>query len=239
MGRHGTIANRKSAQDSKRAAMFTKYSRQIIVAAKDGGDPEFNPSLRVAIDKAKGIGMPNDNINRAIKKGTGELSGETFEELQFEGYGPSGVAIIVQALTDNRNRTAAFVRSIFDKNGGSLGTPGCVAYMFSRKGVIIIDSDGLDEDEVMMVVLDAGAEDMIVNADNFEIITDPNAFNDVHKSVKDAGYNIVEAEIEQVPATTTDVTDEDTIKSLNKIINSLEDNDDVQQVYYNCDLPED
>lgn len=238
MGRHGTIANRKSAQDSKRAAMFTKYSRQIIVAAKDGGDPDFNPSLRVAIEKAKGIGMPNDNINRAIKKGTGELGGETFEELQFEGYGPSGVAIIVEALTDNRNRTAAFVRSIFDKNGGSLGTPGCVSYMFSRKGVIIIDSDGLDEDEVMMAALDAGAEDMAVNSDNFEITTDPGAFNDVHKALSDAGYEIVEADIEQIPSMEANVSDPEAIKSLNKIINSLEDNDDVQQVYYNCDLPE-
>ena len=238
MGRHGTIANRKSAQDSKRAAMFTKYSRQIIVAAKDGGDPDFNPSLRVAIEKAKGIGMPNDNINRAIKKGTGELGGETFEELQFEGYGPSGVAIIVEALTDNRNRTAAFVRSIFDKNGGSLGTPGCVSYMFSRKGVIIIDSEGLDEEEVMMTALDAGAEDMAVNSDNFEITTDPGAFNDVHKALSDAGYEIVEADIEQIPSMEANVSDAEAIKSLNKIINSLEDNDDVQQVYYNCDLPE-
>lgn len=238
LGRHGTIANRKSAQDSKRAAMFTKYSRQIIVAAKDGGDPDFNPSLRVAIEKAKGIGMPNDNINRAIKKGTGELGGETFEELQFEGYGPSGVAIIVEALTDNRNRTAAFVRSIFDKNGGSLGTPGCVSYMFSRKGVIIIDSEGLDEEEVMMAALEAGAEDMAVNEDNFEITTDPNAFNDVHKAISEAGYEIVEADIEQIPSMEANVTDPEAIKSLNKIINSLEDNDDVQQVYYNCDLPE-
>ena len=238
MGRHGTIANRKSAQDSKRAAMFTKYSRQIIVAAKDGGDPDFNPSLRVAIDKAKGIGMPNDNINRAIKKGTGELGGETFEQLQFEGYGPSGVAVIVEALTDNRNRTAAFVRSVFDKNGGSLGTPGCVSYMFSRKGVIIVDSEGLDEDEVMMTVLDAGADDMVVNEDNFEILTDPAAFNDVHQAVKEAGLDIVEAEIEQIPAMEANVSDPAAIKSLNKLINSLEDNDDVQKVYYNCDLPE-
>lgn len=238
MGRHGTIANRKSAQDSKRAAMFTKYSRQIIVAAKDGGDPDFNPSLRVAIEKAKGIGMPNDNINRAIKKGTGELGGETFEKKQYEGYGPSGVAIIVEALTDNINRTAAFVRSIFDKNGGSLGTPGCVSYMFSRKGVIIIDSEGLDEEEVMMAALEAGAEDMAVNEDNFEITTDPNAFNDVHKAISEAGYEIVEADIEQIPSMEANVTDPEAIKSLNKIINSLEDNDDVQQVYYNCDLPE-
>ena len=139
MGRHGTIAGRKSAQDSKRAAIFTKYSRQIIVAAKEGGDPEFNSALRVAIERAKSIGMPNANIDRAIKKGTGELGGESFEVLTFEGYGPSGVAIIVNALTDNKNRTASFVRSTFDKNGGNLGTPGCVSYMFSRKGVIIIE----------------------------------------------------------------------------------------------------
>ena len=236
MGRHGTIANRKSAQDSKRAAMFTKYSRQIIVAAKGGGDPEFNPSLRVAIDKAKAIGMPNDNINRAIKKGTGELGGESYEELQFEGYGPSGVAVIVEALTDNKNRTAAFVRSVFDKSGGNLGTPGCVSYMFSRKGVVIIDSEGLDEDEVMMVALDAGADDMIVNEDNFEIRTEPSVFNDVHQAIKDAGYEIFEAEIEQIPSMEASVTDADAIKALTKLINSLEENDDVQKVYYNCEL---
>ena len=236
MGRHGTIANRKSAQDSKRAAMFTKYSRQIIVAAKGGGDPEFNPSLRVAIDKAKAIGMPNDNINRAIKKGTGELGGESYDELQFEGYGPSGVAVIVEALTDNKNRTAAFVRSVFDKSGGNLGTPGCVSYMFSRKGVIIIDSEGLDEDEVMMTALDAGAEDMIVNDDHFEIRTEPAAFNEVHQAIKDAGYEIFEAEIEQIPSMEAKVEGEDTIKALTKLINSLEDNDDVQKVYFNCEL---
>ena len=207
MGRHGTIANRKSAQDSKRSAMFTKYSRQIIVAAKGGGDPEFNPSLRVAIDKAKAIGMPNDNINRAIKKGTGELGGESYEELQFEGYGPNGVAVIVEALTDNKNRTAAFVRS-----------------------------EGLDEDEVMMVALDSGADDMIVNEDNFEIRTEPTAFNDVHQAIKDAGYEIFEAEIEQIPSMEASVSDEAAIKALTKLITSLEDNDDVQKVYYNCDL---
>lgn len=236
MGRHGTIANRKSAQDSKRSAMFTKYSRQIIVAAKAGGDPDFNPSLRVAIDKAKAIGMPNDNINRAIKKGTGELGGEQYEELQFEGYGPSGVAIIVEALTDNKNRTASFVRSVFDKNGGNLGTPGCVSYMFSRKGVVIVDSEDLDEDEVMMVALDAGADDMVVHEDNFEIMTDPAAFNDVHQAIKEAGYEIFEAEIEQIPSMEANVTDESAIKSLTKLITSLEDNDDVQKVYFNCDL---
>ena len=155
MGRHGTIAGRKAAQDSKRSAMFTKYARQIIVAAKAGGDPEYNATLRVAIAKAKGIGMPNDNIKKAIKKGTGELEGESYSELSFEGYGVGGVAVIVEALTDNTNRTTASVRSTFDKHGGNLGTPGCVSYMFNRKGVLVIEkTDELDEDELMMMALD-------------------------------------------------------------------------------------
>ena len=236
MGRHGTIANRKSAQDSKRSAIFTKYSRQIIVAAKDGGDPEFNSSLRVAIERAKSIGMPNANIERAVKKGSGELGGESFEELTFEGYGPSGVAIIVNALTDNKNRTASFVRSTFDKNSGNLGTPGCVSYLFQRKGVILIErKDGIDEDAVMMDALEAGAEDVITNDDNFEIRTEPSLFNDVHKAISDAGYEIVEAEIEHIPSMEATVSEND-IKSLKKLIDTLEDNDDVQNVYYNCEL---
>lgn len=236
LGRHGTIAGRKSAQDAKRAAMFTKYARQIIVAAKDGGDPEFNPSLRVAIEKAKGIGMPNDNINRAIKKGTGELGGESYEELTFEGYGSSGVAVIVEALTDNRNRTAAFARSIFDKCGGNLGTPGCVSYMFDRKGVIVIEkTDEHDDDDVMMEALDAGAEDVIVNDDNYEIRTEPNDFVDVLGVIREAGYEIVVSEIEMVPSMEATV-DPDAVKNLTKLITTLEDNDDVQNVYYNCDL---
>lgn len=239
MGRHGTIAGRKSAQDARRAAMFTKYTRQIIVAAKAGGDPDFNPSLRVAIDKAKAIGMPNDNINRAIKKGTGELEGESYEELSFEGYGPSGVAIIVEALTDNKNRTASFVRSTFDKNGGNLGTPGCVSYMFARKGVIILEKgDGLDEDTVMMEALDAGAEDMIVNDDNFEIRTEPADYETVLEAIKSAGYEVAESDLEFIPSMEATVTDPSAIKSLTKLINNLEDNDDVQRVHYNCDLPE-
>ena len=238
LGRHGTIAGRKSAQDAKRAAMFTKYARQIIVAAKDGGDPEFNPSLRVAIEKAKGIGMPNDNINRAIKKGTGELGGESYEELTFEGYGPSGVAVIVEALTDNRNRTAAFARSIFDKCGGNLGTPGCVSYMFDRKGVIVIEkTDEHDDDDVMMEALDAGAEDVIVNDDNYEIRTEPNDFVDVLGVIREAGYEIVVSEIEMVPSMEATV-DPDAVKNLTKLITTLEDNDDVQNVYHNWDMPE-
>ena len=151
-------------------------------------------------------------------------------------YDPSGVAEIVEQLTENKNRTSSFVRSVFDKNGGNLGTPGCVSYMFSRKGVVIIDSEDLDEDEVMMVALDAGADDMVVNEDNFEILTDPAAFNDVHQAIKEAGYEIFEAEIEQIPSMEASVSDESAIKSLTKRITSLEDNDDVQKVYFNCDL---
>lgn len=236
MGRHGTIAGRKSAQDARRAAMFTKYTRQIIVAAKDGGDPEFNASLRSAIDKAKAIGMPNDNINRAIKKGTGELAGESYEELTFEGYGPSGVAIIAIALTDNKNRTAAFVRSIFDKNGGNLGTPGCVSYMFARKGVIIIPfDDNINDDDLLMDALDAGAEDMIVNEDNYEIRTEPSDLHEVLEKIK-IKYTVMDSEIEHIPSVKAQVEDENSIKSLQKLIDSLEDNDDVQQVYFNFDL---
>ena len=201
MGRHGTIAGRKAAQDSKRAALFTKYAKAITVAAKDGGDPDYNSGLRTAIEKAKGIGMPNDNITRAIKKGTGELGGASYEELSFEGYGAGGVAMIVECLTDNTNRTTAAVRSMFDKHGGNLGTPGCVSYMFSRKGIIIIEkTDDIDEDTLMEAALEAGADDMIVNEDSFEIQTDPSAYNDVDKALRGAGYELVESDIEQVPS---------------------------------------
>ena len=235
MGRHGTIAGRKAAQDSKRAALFTKYARAIMVAAKAGGDPEYNPTLRVAIEKAKGIGMPNDNINRAVKKGTGELAGETYEELSFEGYGPGGVAVIVDALTDNKNRTTAAVRSTFDKHGGNLGTPGCVSYMFARKGVIIIEIDGsIDEDAMLEAALEAGADDMTASEDSFEIITDPAVYTDVHKALTDAGYELVESDIEYVPSMESAPTNPSDIKSLRKMIEVLEDNDDVQKVHTNC-----
>ncbi|MCQ2545949.1 MAG: YebC/PmpR family DNA-binding transcriptional regulator [Clostridia bacterium] len=237
MGRHGTIAGRKAAQDSKRSAMFTKYARQIIVAAKAGGDPEYNATLRVAIAKAKGIGMPNDNIKKAIKKGTGELEGETYSELSFEGYGIGGVAVIVEALTDNTNRTTAAVRSTFDKHGGNLGTPGCVSYMFNRKGVLILEkTDEIDEDELMMTALDAGADDMEVNEDSFVIYTEPGAFNDVHGALTDAGYEFVESEVEYVPSMEAAPKDENDLKKLKKMIDILEDNDDVQKVHHNCSV---
>lgn len=234
MGRHGTIAGRKAAQDSKRAALFTKYAKAITVAAKDGGDPEYNAGLRVAIEKAKGISMPNDNIQRAIKKGTGELEGVSYEELSFEGYGAGGVAVIVDCLTDNTNRTTSAVRSTFDKHGGNLGTPGCVSYMFSRKGVLIIEkTDSIDEDLLMETALEAGADDMISNDDSFEIQTEPSAYADVHEALTKAGYELIESDIEYVPSMES-TPDEHAAKKLRKMIDILEENDDVQKVHTNC-----
>ena len=237
MGRHGTIAGRKAAQDSKRAAMFTKYARAITVAAKAGGDPEYNATLRRAIEKEKAISMPNDNITRAIKKGTGELAGESYEELSFEGYGVGGVAVIVEALTDNSNRTTSAVRSTFDKYGGNLGTPGCVSYMFSRKGIILIEkTDSIDEDALLEAALEAGADDMVTHDDSYEIITDPSAYTDVHHALLDAGYEIAESDVEYVPSMEAAPSDPHDIAKLRKMIELLEDNDDVQKVYTNCSI---
>ena len=234
MGRHGTIAGRKAAQDSKRAALFTKYAKAITVAAKDGGDPEYNSGLRLAIEKAKGISMPNDNIQRAIKKGTGELGGASYEEQTFEGYGAGGVAIIVDCLTDNTNRTTAFVRSTFDKHGGNLGTPGCVSYMFSRKGVISIEkTDELDEEALMEIALEAGADDIATNDDSYDIITEPSTFAEVHSQVVSAGYEPFEADIEYLPSMESSPGEFD-IPKLRKMIDILEDNDDIQKVHTNC-----
>lgn len=234
MGRHGTIAGRKEKQDSKRSAMFTKVARAITVAAKNGGDPDYNAELKQAIDKGKAINMPNENLTRAIKKGTGEIEGVTYEEMSFEGYGASGVAVIVDVLTDNKNRTTSAVKSTFDKFGGNLGTPGCVSYMFSKKGMIIIEkTDKVIEDTLMEVALDAGMEDMIVYEDRYEILTAPEDFSEVTNQLQKAGYEFVEADIEYLPS--MEVTpDSQDITKLTKMIDILEDNDDVQKVYHNC-----
>ena len=236
MGRHGTIAGRKAAQDSKRSAIFTKYSRAITVAAKNGGDPEYNFALKHAIDMARSINMPNDNINKAVKRGTGELEGVSYETGSFEGYGASGVAVIVDVLTDNKNRTTSFVKSAFDKYGGNLGTPGCVSYMFSRHGLIIIEkTDDTDEDMIMETALEAGMEDMKTHEDSFEIITDPDDFPKVKQALQDAGYEFVEADIEYLPSTEATPPEED-LGKLKKMIEVLENNDDVQKVYHNCSI---
>ena len=234
MGRHGTIAGRKAAQDSKRAAMFTKYAKAITVAAKDGGDPDYNAGLRVAIEKAKAISMPNDNIQRAIKKGTGELGGASYEELTFEGYGPGGVAFIVNCLTDNTNRTTSSVRAAFDKQGGNLGTPGCVSYMFSRKGMFIIEkTDEIDEDSLLEVALEAGADDMVTEEDSFTIYSDPSVYTDVHQALTEAGYELVESDVEFIPSMESNPSDVD-LPKLKKLVDVLEDNEDVQKVQTNC-----
>lgn len=237
MGRHGTIAGRKEKQDSKRSAMFTKVARAITMAAKNGGDPDYNAELKQAIDKGKAINMPNDNISRAVKKGTGEIEGVTYEEMSFEGYGASGVAVIVDVLTDNKNRTTSAVKSTFDKFGGNLGTPGCVSYMFSKKGVFIIEkTDKIVEDDLMEVALDAGMEDMIVYEDSYEILTSTEVFREVSDQLRKAGYEFVEADIEYLPS--MEVTpDQQDITKLTKMIDILEENDDVQKVYHNCAIP--
>ena len=235
MGRHGTIAGRKEKQDSKRAAVFTKYARAITVAAKNGGDPEYNVALKHAIDKAKGINMPNDNIKRAIKKGTGELAGETYETGRFEGYGAAGVAVIVDVLTDNKNRTTAAMKHAFDKFGGNLGAPGCVSYMFEQKGVMIIEkTDAVDEDALMEAALEAGMDDMVTYDDCFEILTAPADFAEVSEALKAEGYEFVEADIDYLPSMEATPTEAHDIKNLKKMIDMLEDNDDVQKVYHNC-----
>lgn len=235
MGRHGTIAGRKEKQDSKRAAMFTKYARAITVAARSGGgDPEYNIALKHAIDRAKSINMPNDNINRAVKKGTGDSGGANYEAGTFEGYGPSGVAVIVEVLTDNHNRTTSAIKHAFDKNGGNLGTMGCVAYMFSRKGYILIEkTEDVDEEILMEVALDNGMEDMQVSDDSIEIYTGTEEFASVLEAIKSAGYDVVDADIEYLPSMEATPKEEDLTK-LRKMIEMLEDNDDVQKVYHNC-----
>lgn len=235
MGRHGTIAGRKAAQDSKRAASFTKYARLITVAAKAGGDPDYNPSLRTAIDKAKAAGLPNDNITRAINKGVGGLEGENYEELTFEGYGAGGVAIIVETLTDNKNRTTSNVKHAFDKFGGNLGTHGCVSYMFNRMGVFIFDREtDVTEDELMEVALDAGVEDVVEYDDSFEVLCAPEAFNDVASAFKKAGLEPVEADVSNLPSIETIPSDSSALDNLKKMIEILEDDDDVQKVFTNC-----
>lgn len=236
MGRIGNIVNRKNKQDSKRAKIFTKYARSITVAAKDGGgDPEYNAALKTAIEKAKTMNMPNDNIDRAIKKGAGGGDSENYEHITYEGYGPGGVAVIVNALTDNKNRTAGNVRFYFDKHGGNMGTAGCVSFMFDRKGIIFISNEGAVEEDVLMeLALESGAEDFIVDEDGFEIITDPDTFEDVKAAIEDAKYEIISAEVTMIPQTYTKL-DENLEKSMEKLIDMLEDDDDVQDIYTNLE----
>ena len=230
------IKHKKEKSDAKKGKIFTKLGREITVIVKSGGpDPESNSKLRDAIAKAKANNMPNDNIERCIKKASGEMGGDNYENITYEGYGPSGVAVIVETLTDNRNRTAGDLRHYFDKYGGNLGQNGCVSFMFDRKGVIIIDNseNALDEDAVMMDALDSGAEDFSANEDCFEILTAPENFSEVRDALEKSGYSFASAEIEMIPQTTVTLTDEKDLQMMNKLIDMLEDNDDVQSVWHN------
>ncbi len=234
------IKNKKGKEDAKRAKVFTKLGRYIMVAAKEGGsDPEYNPALKAAIDKAKAENMPNDNIDRAIKRGAGELGADNFEEIIYEGYGPSGIAVFATCLTDNRNRTASDVRHAFDKCGGNLGQSGSVTFMFDRKGLVAIErTDSIDEDELTMLAIDLGAEDFESEEEGFEIITSPEDFNAVKEGLKAEGYEFAMAEITFIPQSTVALTNEDDIKNMEKLIDMLEDNDDVQEVYHNWEIEE-
>lgn len=227
-----TIKRKKGANDAQRAKIFTKIAREIIVAVKAGGpDPDNNSRLKDAISKARSNNMPNDNINRTIKKAAGSADGDNYENIVYEGYGIGGVAVIVETLTDNRNRTAADVRHAFDKFGGNMGQNGCVSFMFDRKGVILIEkTDEIDEEELTMDALEAGADDFVAEDECYEILTDPAAFSEIREALE-AKYTIISAEISMVPQTTTELTDENQITMMNKMLDMLEDNDDVQQVW--------
>ncbi|MBO8155949.1 MAG: YebC/PmpR family DNA-binding transcriptional regulator [Bacillaceae bacterium] len=234
------IKRRKNAQDAKRGKIFMKLAKEIYVAAKQGGgDPDTNPSLRLAIDKAKSNNMPNDNIERAIKKATGNLEQIDYHEITYEGYGPGGIAVMVKALTDNKNRTASEVRHAFSKNGGNLGEDGCVSYMFNRKGYLVIDRNehDVDEDELMLEVIEAGAEELETDEDSFEIYTEPEHFQEVKDALEKRGYTFQTAEITMIPQTYTQAGEEE-VQKMMKLIDMLEDNDDVQDIYHNMEADE-
>ncbi|MBR7062158.1 MAG: YebC/PmpR family DNA-binding transcriptional regulator [Clostridia bacterium] len=229
------IKNKKGKTDAARGNLFTKIGKELQIAVKAGGpNPDANSKLKDVIAKAKAANMPNDNIMRSIKRASGEGANEIIEEITYEGYGPAGIAIIAECATDNRNRTAAEVRHIFDKFGGNMGTTGCVSFMFDQKGVIVIENDGdKDEDEVMMDALDAGAEDFVPDEDVFEITTAPADFSNVRDALEQKGYNFLEAEVRMVPQSYVKLTDPAQLEQIEKLLDGLDDNDDVMNVYHN------
>jgi YebC/PmpR family DNA-binding regulatory protein len=232
-----TIQHKKGAADAKRGKIFSKMSKELTVTARNGGgDPDKNPALRTLIQKAKDVNMPSDNIDRAIKKGTGELEGATYEEAVYEGYVAGGIAVVVKALTDNKNRAASEIRHIFNKNNTEFAQQGAVTRNFERKGQIFVDSSTVDEDQLMELVIDAGAEDMKRDGDQFEILTEPSSFTDVVDALKEAGIATVSSEVSLVPYTYVNVTDKSTASSVMKFVYELEDNEDVQNVYTNMNV---
>ncbi len=231
------IKHKKAAQDAKRGQIFTKLARQLTVAAKEGGaDPESNFKLRLAVDNARAVNMPNDNIERAIGKGIGGLDGDNYEEIIYEGYGPYGVAILIEVLTDNRNRTVSELRHGFSKNGGNLGESGCVAWMFEKKGLLVIDKDTVtDEDEFMLTALEAGAEDIESDEDVFKVLTDQLEFATVRQNLAEAGFSFLGAEVSMIPENSITVSSQEST-GLERLIDALEELDDVQEVYSNYDV---
>lgn len=233
------IKRRKGAVDAKRGKIFTRLIKEITVAARlGGGDPDANPRLRSAILTAKAVNMPKDNIDRGIKKGTGELEGAVYEEITYEGYGPGGVAILVDCMTDNKNRTVGEVRFAFTKSGGNLGETGCVSYMFDKKGVMQVDKKTIDEEKLMDIALEAGADDVLDEDSEFQVITAPENFESVREALAGQGVAFLEASISMVPQNVVEVTDESVVKRLLRLMETLEDNDDVQNVHANFDIPD-
>ena len=233
------IKRKKGATDAARAKIFTKIGREIAVCVKEGGaDPAGNARLRDLIQKAKANNVPNDNIERCIKKAAGDGDKNNYESMVYEGYGPSGVAVIVECLTDNKNRTAGDVRHYFDKFGGNLGTTGCVSFMFTDKGEIVVENNGADEDKIMEDIFEAGADDFNIDDDVIEIACGPNDVSAVREALEGMGYNVLSAEAAKVPSNYTTLTDEDALKKMRLLLENLEDNDDVQNVDHNWDLPE-
>lgn len=235
-----TIKRKKEKTDNARAKVFTKIGREIAVAVKAGGpDPAANSKLKDVIAKAKANNVPNDNIDRIIKKAAGEGNADNYENIVYEGYGPSGIAVIVEALTDNRNRTAADVRHAFDKFGGNMGTSGCVSFMFSRQGVIIIEKEDIDEDKLMEDALEAGASDFLSDGDVFEIRTEPNDMGLVRDDLEAKGYKFISAEVEYIPSTYTKLTNPDDIQNMGRMLEMFDESDDIQEVYHNWENEDD
>ena len=235
------IKHKKALVDAKKGKVFTKILREITIAAKmSGGSPDQNPRLRKAMDDARAANMPSDNVKRAIMKGTGQLPGVSYEEITYEGYGPGSTAVIVECTTDNKNRTFAEIRKIFTSRGGSIGTSGCVSYMFKSKGVIVINKDAIGEDELMDLALEAGAEDVRNEGDVYEVLTAPDAsFDEVKKAIEAKGITPESAELTKLPDTEVNISDEHTAESLMKMMDELDDHDDTKNVYSNYNIPDD
>ncbi|MBQ4225253.1 MAG: YebC/PmpR family DNA-binding transcriptional regulator [Oscillospiraceae bacterium] len=233
------IKRKKEATDSAKAKIFTKIGREIAVCVKEGGgDVNSNSKLRDLVSKAKAANVPNDNIERIIKKAVGDSDKTSYESNVYEGYGPSGIAVIVETLTDNKNRTAGDIRHYFDKFGGNLGTTGCVSFMFTTKGIIVLENNGIDEDKLMDDIMELGGSDFTMDEETAEIETEPNDLHNVREGLEAKGYKVISADIDRIPSTYTSLTDEEAIKKMNNLLDALEDNDDVQNVYHNWDMPE-